>query len=321
MSLDIRKLYLLKKINPIPNTNPNPVNTKKPIEELLTDYKKHNDDIINQIQIQISSINNNDNIINELKNKIKLLNNTDNVINELQNKMNLLNNKDDIINDLKIKINSVDNISILPIGTIILFSGIIIPDDWLVCDGSVLSTVDYSLLFNVINTIYGGNGLTNFNIPDFRGNVPVGVNSKYNLGNSGGDEVHTLTVDELPAHNHTGTTQIAGNHNHSGFTNITGDHIHNTNTNGNVYNEYGLIHKSYGGLNTESTTNLQENIGYPDLITPPLQLDIYTSGSHKHNITDDGNHTHNFTTDNTGSNLAYKLMQPYLVIYYLIKYK
>lgn len=65
----------------------------------------------------------------------------------------------------------------LPIGSIICFGGNTIPLGWKLCDGSALRRDFYPGLFNAIGTIYGeGDGSTTFNLPNFKGKVPVGTN-------------------------------------------------------------------------------------------------------------------------------------------------
>lgn len=95
----------------------------------------------------------------------------------------------------------------LPVGSILAYSSTTIPTNWLLCDGRAISRTEYSLLFSIIGTTYGvGDGSTTFNLPNLKGRVPVGVDSSQTefatLGQVGGEKTHTLTVDEMPSHQH-----------------------------------------------------------------------------------------------------------------------
>jgi len=81
------------------------------------------------------------------------------------------------------------------------------PVGWAICDGSLLSISDYDVLFNVIGTTYGGNGTTNFALPDLRGRIPIHMGEgaglpAFVIGEQGGEETHTLAAAEMPGHTH-----------------------------------------------------------------------------------------------------------------------
>ena len=99
-------------------------------------------------------------------------------------------------------------ISSAPSGSILIFAGTTAPTGWLLCDGNAVTRTRYSVLFGVIGTTFGaGDTTTTFNVPDLRQKTVVGVGTNttnnYGLGNTGGEENHTLTVNEIPAHTHT----------------------------------------------------------------------------------------------------------------------
>jgi microcystin-dependent protein len=82
-----------------------------------------------------------------------------------------------------------------------------VPDGWLACDGSSISRVTYARLFDKIGTSYGSDTPTTFNLPDYRGRAPIGSGagpslSTRTIGQSMGAETHTLTIGQLPSHDH-----------------------------------------------------------------------------------------------------------------------
>lgn len=130
-------------------------------------------------------------------------------------------------------ISSNQSISGVPVGTILSFAGTTAPEGFLICDGSIISSSVYSELFSVIGNIYGdGDGSytlewldsnndeimdpeemvnvsSTFNLPNLNGRTIIGFDITGNtvanadsLGNYGGEELHTLTIEEMPSHNH-----------------------------------------------------------------------------------------------------------------------
>ncbi|AEI39002.1 phage tail protein [Paenibacillus mucilaginosus] len=88
------------------------------------------------------------------------------------------------------------------IGEIRAFSFGYAPRGWMPCNGQLLAINLNQALFSILGTYYGGNGQTNFALPDLRGRVPVHVGTDITLGMIAGEEAHTLTLNELPSHTH-----------------------------------------------------------------------------------------------------------------------
>jgi len=123
---------------------------------------------------------------------------------------------------------SVGNISLVmsqlgllpPIGSISHYAGSISPTGYILCDGSAVSRTLYHQLFLVIGTTYGsGDGINTFNVPNLKGKFVVGFDTNQsefnNLSETGGSKTHTLTISEIPSHNHNGLTQSSGSHTHN----------------------------------------------------------------------------------------------------------
>lgn len=90
---------------------------------------------------------------------------------------------------------------------VFLFAGNFAPRGFASCEGQLLSISQNTALFSLLGTTYGGNGQTTFALPDLRGRTAVGQGqgpglSPYVEGQMGGQETVTLTVSQLPAHNH-----------------------------------------------------------------------------------------------------------------------
>lgn len=76
------------------------------------------------------------------------------------------------------------------------------PQGWALCNGQLLPINQNQALFSLLGTTYGGNGQTNFALPDLRGRVPIHFGAGFTLGQRAGEQSHTLTQGELPQHTH-----------------------------------------------------------------------------------------------------------------------
>jgi len=106
------------------------------------------------------------------------------------------------------------------LGQIILFAGKFAPVDWAFCDGTLLQISEYDALFSLLGTTYGGDGQTNFALPDLRGRVPIHRSSTHPVGQIGGTENVGLTTNMLPSHSHA----VMGS-NIAGTTNVPTDNL------------------------------------------------------------------------------------------------
>ena len=88
------------------------------------------------------------------------------------------------------------------VGEIRMFGGNFAPVGWAFCGGQQLPISDNETLFALIGTTYGGDGETTFGLPDLRGRVPIHQGGGAALAESGGVEAVTLTVSQIPSHNH-----------------------------------------------------------------------------------------------------------------------
>ena len=81
------------------------------------------------------------------------------------------------------------------------------PQGWALCQGQVMSISQYTALFSLIGTYYGGNGQTTFALPDLRSRAPIGFGqgpglSNYAIGGTGGQETVSINTSSYPTHTH-----------------------------------------------------------------------------------------------------------------------
>jgi len=102
------------------------------------------------------------------------------------------------------------------IGEMKLFAGNFAPRGWALCEGQTLAISQYSALFSILGTTYGGDGRTTFKLPDLRGRGPIQQGNgpglpSYRLGELGGTPQTNLTTTNLPSHKHNVTVNVSTN--------------------------------------------------------------------------------------------------------------
>ena len=206
--------------------------------------------------------------------------------------------------------------------------------DWLLCDGRSLLIANYRCLYNVIGNKFGQLSTNTFNLPDIRDKIigcagnGKGLTNR-NIGDSVGNNFLKLSINNLPNHVHSGTSDIGGihthyltgngHHTHGNDTKIDGSHGHTMSTTANNLVVYS------GTFNTTDlgASNAEDYIGTIALNNYSTAIDsgkhthiIDRHGYHSHNVSTDNGHIHTFITNNTGGNQLSNNMQPSIIIGY-----
>lgn len=175
--------------------------------------------------------------------------------------------------------------NLVPSGGIILWSGALsaVPAGWALCDGS-------------------------HGTPDLRDRFVVGAGAtSLAVGATGGAKTATLSVQNLPAHVHTGVTDPAGGHVHTGVTDTDGAHNH-------------IQH--LGNLDDKNLSSVQGQTPPADSGAGSTTYTIDATGSaHNHRFTTDAvpDHVHAFTTNATGSGTPFGVMPPFFALAFIMK--
>lgn len=174
---------------------------------------------------------------------------------------------------------------------------------WLKCDGRLVSKADFALLFRVIGNSFDplNEGTdTLFKLPDMRSRVPGAVGqgtglSNRELGDSVGEETHTLTIAEMPSHNHgtNASDTVVGNN----LTGLEGGHDHDYNDSGHQHNiKHGYDNKDFSNAINQMTPgdgNSNVVFGYPTE-KEYTGITFNAAPNHQHSIaTQGGDDPHN----------------------------
>lgn len=197
---------------------------------------------------------------------------------------------------------------VMPVGAIIAYAGVDAPDGWLLCIGQGCPYYDagtqakFGKLYKTLGKpalFKDGLGRDHFYVPDLRSRFIVGAGQgsgndeqgnplkNYAMNSKGGSEKHKLTLNEMPKHTHSGTTDSDGKHKHTGQQTAIAD-----NDDFDGWGHY-IGSRNGGGVD------------------PDVTQDISETGSE---------HKHGFTTSETGNDQAHNNLPPYYTLTYIIKY-
>lgn len=176
------------------------------------------------------------------------------------------------------------------LGAVGIFAGNFAPRGWAFCSGQLLPIAQNSALFSILGTMYGGDGRTTFGLPDLRGRVPVGsktmgtgpgLSPNYQQGIKGGSETNTLTISQMPSHNHGVTVKVA--------------------------DQKAETHRAGGNPLAKNALDVQNN---------NQTIEMYAENA---NATyNDGNQLSGVTESHTGGGQAVNNLQPFQAINYVI---
>lgn len=146
------------------------------------------------------------------------------------------------------------------IGEVIMFGGNFAPRGWAFCDGQLLAISQNEALFSILGTTYGGDGRTTFALPDLRGRAVIGPGNgpglaSRQLGQRVGSETETLSVAQMPSHNHPSTTASSqvDLSNEVGASDATDDHYISNHLGG--FNEDATPGAKLEGVSSSTTIN------------------------------------------------------------------
>lgn len=167
------------------------------------------------------------------------------------------------------------------------------PRNWAFCQGQLLPVNQYTALYAIVGTTYGGNGQSNFGLPNLQGRVPIGAGqspgtSLHPLGQQAGQESVTLTQQQMPAHNHNATATASASLPASGAAATSATPTAES------------VLASASGTYGRDSVDVKIYAPAPGSVSVPLS----TSAT--------------VTVGATGGNQPFSILQPYTVINYII---
>lgn len=204
------------------------------------------------------------------------------------------------------------SMTIIPAGVVIPFAGSVVPDGYLVADGSVRIRANYPDLFSAIGTTFNTGTETSlqFRLPNLTGITPVGYDSTQTdfnaVGKYGGEKYHKLTVDEMATHTH---TQNAHSHSQNGHSHTQDSHSHGATA------PFNAGTWEIGSIGYPGSGSFRDRVGVTggwglgtDGQTPGIQNTVAT------------NQNTTAINEYAGGDEVHNNIQPYITVLYLIKY-
>lgn len=172
------------------------------------------------------------------------------------------------------------------VGEIKIFGFNYAPQGYLLCQGQLIPISQNTVLFALIGTNFGGDGVQTFALPDLQGRVPVGQGQvaglpSYSIGEKGGNVAITLSVSNMPQHTHPATGIVVNLPVSTGAgdtTSASGAFLANTGS--EVFSSVNTPNQNYGSLSVSGTTGLAGSSIPINVMNPYLVLNysIATEG-------------------------------------------
>ncbi|MCP4131710.1 MAG: phage tail protein [bacterium] len=185
------------------------------------------------------------------------------------------------------------------------------PRSWALCQGQLLSVTQYSALFSLLGTIYGGDGRTNFAVPNLSGRAAIGQGtgpglSARAIGQAGGYETVVLTQSTMPGHTHTATAHASSTGTFSGTPNANATVYCNNDAAGEtepVNRVWGSNSDNEIYADSIGTENNTMHTGLVNVAVDmsPVTVDVTTT-------------VDSVAISSTGSNMAHENMSPFLAL-------
>lgn len=183
----------------------------------------------------------------------------------------------------------------VPAGTILQFAGASAPNGWLLCDGLAVNRTTFAGLFAAIGTAYGvGDGSTTFNLPDFRGRIPLG---RDNMGGTSANRVLATQADVLGGSGGAETRTPTGSVSLSGTVGETTLSLSQIPSHSHDYLKDTWFQGS-GGLSGNQAQ---------------------ASATPTNSVGGGGSHSHSFSGSGSLTGTAMDITQPWLTVHYIIK--